>query len=444
MKIYNKYKDSGVDWIGEIPEHWEINRLANFGKFLKGRGITKADLTDNGVQVVLYGDIYTKYDLYTKKLERRTSYENAQRAIEIYKGDLLFTASGETKKDIGKCVVFLGEDEAYASGDVIIFRQLKNNWMFLAYVFNSYHVNIQKARLSKGEIVVHIYASQLRNIHFVLPPLEEQTQIANYLNQKTAEIDTLIAKKEQLIKLLEEERTAMINQAVTKGLDPNVPMKDSGIDWLGEIPEHWESRKIGHAFDRIGSGTTPESGNPLYHENGTINWLNTGDLNDGVLFSCGKKITEKAIDDYSSLKKFPSGSLVVAMYGATIGKTAIVKFETTTNQACCVLCENSTIGVEFLQQWIIVNKNHIINLAIGGGQPNISQYIIKDIRVCCPVIYEQYEIVKYIKKIASNMDGIISKAQQEIDLLKEYKTALISEVVTGKVDVRKQVSKGQL
>jgi type I restriction enzyme S subunit len=132
------------------------------------------------------------------------------------------------------------------------------------------------------------------------------------------------------------------------------------------------------------------------------------------------------------------------MYGATIGKTAIVKFETTTNQACCVLCENSTIGVEFLQQWIIVNKNHIINLAIGGGQPNISQYIIKDIRVCCPVIYEQYEIVKYIKKIASNMDGIISKAQQEIDLLKEYKTALISEVVTGKVDVRKQVSKGQL
>lgn len=361
----------------------------------------------------------------------------------VRKGDILICSRNGSKHLIGKniCIDEKLEGETFGAF-MMVFRS--DNWRFLSHFFNSPIFKSQSG-LFLTSTINQLTSGTLNNFYLAIPESrDEQTHIANYLDKKTTEIDMLITKKEQLIKLLEEERTTMINQAVTKGLDPNVPMKDSGIDWLGEIPEHWESRKIGHAFDRIGSGTTPESGNPLYHENGTINWLNTGDLNDGVLFSCGKKITEKAIDDYSSLKKFPSGSLVVAMYGATIGKTAIVKFETTTNQACCVLCENSTIGVEFLQQWIIVNKNHIINLAIGGGQPNISQYIIKDIRVCCPVIYEQYEIVKYIKKIASNMDGIISKAQQEIDLLKEYKTALISEVVTGKVDVRKQVSKGQL
>src|SRR5690554_1276041 len=145
--------------------------------------------------------------------------------------------------------------------------------------------------------------------------------------------------------------------------------KDSGFDWVGEVPSDWESWKISHAFSKIGSGTTPKSGEPIYHENGTINWLNTGDLNNGVLNSCAKKITPKALEDYSSLKIYPKGSLVIAMYGATIGKTSLLEFETTTNQACCVFSESDKIDIKFLQHWFNGNKEHIINLAIGGGQP---------------------------------------------------------------------------
>jgi type I restriction enzyme S subunit len=210
--------------------------------------------------------------------------------------------------------------------------------------------------------------------------------------------------------------------------------KDSGIDWIGDVPSHWESWKISHAFNRIGSGTTPESGNPIYHENGTINWLNTGDLNDGVLDSCSKKITTKALEDYSSLKLFPTGSLVMAMYGATIGKTAILNFETTTNQACCVFCDSSIIDLKFLQYWFIGNKEQIINLAIGGGQPNISQNILKDIRVWCPDYSEQVSLTQFLDHKTTQIDHLIAKKEQFIQLLEEERVAVINQAVTNGLD----------
>lgn len=206
--------------------------------------------------------------------------------------------------------------------------------------------------------------------------------------------------------------------------------KDSGVEWIGEIPKNWEMWKISHSFLRIGSGTTPESGNPIYHENGTINWLNTGDLNDGILESCAKKVTNKALEDYSSLKIFPAGSLVMAMYGATIGKTSIINFATTTNQACCVLCKGDIIDVKFLQYWFIGNKEHIINLAIGGGQPNISQNILKDVRVSCPNFDEQTAITNFLDHKTNQIDTLISKKQQFIILLQEERIAVINQAVT--------------
>ena len=210
--------------------------------------------------------------------------------------------------------------------------------------------------------------------------------------------------------------------------------KNSQIEWIGDVPSHWESWKISHAFNRIGSGTTPESGNPIYHENGTINWLNTGDLNDGVLDSCSKKITTKALDDYSSLKLFPTGSLVMAMYGATIGKTAILNFETTTNQACCVFCDSSIIDLKFLQYWFIGNKEQIINLAIGGGQPNISQNILKDIRVWCPDYSEQGSLTNFLDHKTTQINDLISKKEQFIQLLEEERVAVINQSVTKGLD----------
>ena len=214
-----KLKPSGIEWLGDIPENWEVTRLANLGTFLKGRGVSKADLTEEGVSVILYGDIYTKYNIVTSSIERKTSKEIAINSVRIYNGDLLFTASGETKEDIGKCICFTGDQEAYAGGDVVIFRQQKNVSLYLSYLFNSYHIIAQKAKLSKGEIVVHIYESQLRNIPFALPSKKEQSVILNHIEIEHNRINTIISKTKQEIELLKEYKTALISEVVTGKVD---------------------------------------------------------------------------------------------------------------------------------------------------------------------------------------------------------------------------------
>jgi type I restriction enzyme S subunit len=437
MKKYNNYKDSGIEWIGEIPEHWDAGKFNLLINIRHGHQFMNYDFKENGIKIIkitqLHKDGYLNIsDCSFIESNREKEFEN----ILIKDKDILMCLTGGT---IGKIIRvgkvtepliqnyrvghFSSADKNVITDDFIFWTMSSNT--LIAQIFFQMRETGQP----------NIGMSDFSRMKITIPTVSEQITIANYLDHKNTQLDQLINQKQRFIELLQEERTAVINQAVTKGLDPTVKMKDSGIEWLGEIPEHWKSWKIGHAFNKIGSGTTPESGNPLYHENGTINWLNTGDLNDEVLYECNKKVTEKAIEDYTSLKLFPSGSLVMAMYGATIGKTALLEFETTTNQACCVFCQSEIIDLKFLQFWFKAKKEHVINLSIGGGQPNVSQQILKDIRLGCPNLIEQNKIVEFLKVKTNEINTIISKSQQEIELLKEYKTALISEVVTGKIDV---------
>lgn len=210
-----KLKDSGVEWIGEIPEHWEVKRLASFGKFSKGGGFSKADLVETGVSAILYGDIYTKYDISIKKEVRFISTETAKKSIKIDKHDLLFTGSGETMEDIGKCVVFLNDKTAFAGGDVIIFKQNENDSLFLSFTLNTEGAKFEKARFSKGEIIVHTYGSKLRNIYIPIPPISEQKEIATFIETGTQKIETAIALKQQEIEKLKEYKVSLINSVVT-------------------------------------------------------------------------------------------------------------------------------------------------------------------------------------------------------------------------------------
>lgn len=210
-----KLKPSGVPWLGDVPEGWEVKRMAYLGRFGKGRGIARADITDEGVPAVLYGDLYTRYDHKAEVLVKHTTPEVAEGAVEIKRGDLLLTGSGETKEDIGKCIVYLGNEKAFAGGDVIILRQDKADSEFLSFVLNCGYVVAQKTMMAKGDIVVHIYSSDLRNVILSLPPLTEQVAIVSFLNKRTAQIDLLITKVEKAIERLREYRTALISAAVT-------------------------------------------------------------------------------------------------------------------------------------------------------------------------------------------------------------------------------------
>ncbi len=217
-------------------------------------------------------------------------------------------------------------------------------------------------------------------------------------------------------------------------LKPYSKYKPSGIAWLGDIPEHWEKWKISRGAKKIGSGTTPSSGNKDFYENGSINWLNTGDFNDGLLYKCKKKVTQKAIQENSALKIFPNGTLSIAMYGATIGKVCIIQFDATTNQACCNIEEGNIFSNKFLMYWFIGHKPHIVNLSYGGGQPNISQDVIKSLFVPCPVKSEQIQIANFLDYKTAKIDRFIRKKKQLIKLLNEQKAAIINDAVTKGLD----------
>ena len=206
--------------------------------------------------------------------------------------------------------------------------------------------------------------------------------------------------------------------------------RPSGIDWIGDIPEDWEMRKISRSFKTIGSGTTPTAGSEEYYTNGTINWINTGDLNDGILSSCKKKITELAFDKFSTLKIYPKGTLLIAMYGATIGKTAILDFEACTNQACCALADSKIFHSKYVFYWFLSSKTDIINLSYGGGQPNISQEIIRFLKLPFPTIPEQTAIAEYLDEKTAQIDKLIANKLRLIELLKEERTAIINQAVT--------------
>ena len=210
--------------------------------------------------------------------------------------------------------------------------------------------------------------------------------------------------------------------------------KDSGVKWIGEIPNHWEAIKISRVHPIIGSGTTPLSSREDYYSEKGLNWLQTGDLNNGLITETSKKITPKAVDE-CKMKFYPIHSVVIAMYGATIGKTALTKIACYTNQACCVLNNSKLVSTRFAQFYFISIKETLVNLSNGGGQPNISQDLIKSLRFPIANHNEQIQIVSYLEEIETKIAKAISIKEQEIEKLKEYKTVLIDQVVTGKVRV---------
>jgi len=274
----------------------------------------------------------------------------------------------------------------------------------------------------------------IKDFQALLPPPDQQQKIAAFLDRKTAEIDTLIAKKRRLLDRLAEKRTALITRAVTKGLNPDAPMKDSGIEWLGEIPAHWELWKVTHHFRTIGSGATPPSGDPVYYD-GDINWVTTSELRECGITSTKIKVTEKAFNDISSLRVYVAESIVIAMYGATIGRLGWLEQPATVNQACCVFSESNIMKQRYLYYWLFAARSILISFSYGGGQPNLSQEYLRSLRTTLPPLSEQEEIIQHIDENIDHIEGAEAKIKGAINRLEEYRSALITNAVTGQIKV---------
>lgn len=208
--------------------------------------------------------------------------------------------------------------------------------------------------------------------------------------------------------------------------------EDSGIEWIGKIPQNWNVRKLFGLLKSIGSGTTPK-GNDSYYD-GDIPWLNTGDLTDSYVNIIGKTVTDIAMTECSALKLFDKNSVVIAMYGATIGKLGIITFPTTTNQACCVMSCSKSLYNKYLFYVLYSARDYILTLSYGAGQPNISQETMKSFKLCCPDVVEQQKIADYLDKKCGEIDRVIETEKLVIEKLKEYKQSIITEAVTKGLD----------
>lgn len=438
-KRYERYKDSGVDWIGEVPEGWEVSRIKclprnEYRSFVDGDWIESPYITENGIRLIQTGNI--GIGKYREQGYRYISEETFYKlnCTEIYPNDVLVCRLAEP---VGRaCLAPKLNEKMITSVDVCILRPKRcYDRRYIVY-FLSFKGYLEEVSIvARGSTRQRISRTQLGNVECLVPPLTEQISISNFLDQKTAEIDSLIANKEKMIQLLQEMRQAIISEAITKGLYKNVKMKDSGVEWIGEIPAHWRLYKITWIFNLISSGTTPSSINLEYYD-GSIPWVNTGDLNDGYIYDTPKKVTEIALKECSALKLFPVNTLLIAMYGATIGKLGITKIVATTNQACCALVGHNNAIIKYIFYWFLANRNNIISMAYGGGQPNISQNLIKSLRVPLPEIEEQITIANFLDQKTSKIESLISYIQTQITKLHEYRQSLISEAVTGKIDVR--------
>ena len=443
-KPYPAYKDSGVEWLGPVPEHWDVLRLGQFGLFSKGSGSTKQDEQPTGVPCIRYGDLYTTHTHFIEGSRSCVAVDRAQDYTPLRYGDILFAASGETAEEIGKSAANLLTADARCGGDIIIFRSTAPvDPKFMGYALDSQPSVFQKSGMGKGYTVVHIYPSQLRNLLLAMPTQSEQRRVAAFLDREAARIDALIEKKQRLIELLKEKRQAVITQAVTKGLDPNVPMKDSGVEWLGEVPEHWDVRRIKHLVGSCEQGWSPQCENRQADalEYGV---LKVGCVNGGTFSPSENKALPPDFEPRTQYA-IKAGDFLVSRANTKelVGSAAIVEDD----WPYLILCDKlyrlrfrGTIDPKYIGYYLRSHPaREQIELSASGASnsmQNIAQAAILDLVIATPPRNEVAMIMVRLTAVLSNLAEIESKTAKSVDLLKEHRSALITAAVTGQIDVR--------
>lgn len=427
-KPRGEFIDSGIHWIGEIPKSWQV------GKF---RHIFTESKEVNGKLPVGEMLSVSGYRGVEQKEYSSDSLKRDQEDLETYRvvrpGQLAVNTMWLNYAGLGVSELTGHVSPAYRS----YWINHRLNPRFAHYLMRSQiYVNAYTGYLTGVRPnSLQMSRENLMNWPILIPQMDEQVAIAEYLDRETAQIDELIDKQQQLIETLAERRKAVIAQAVTKSLDPTLPMKPSGVEWISEIPANWRIVKIGHLFGLIGSGTTPKADDIRFYE-GEIPWVTTGELRESVIEQTAKQITQFALDEHSALRVFPAGSLVLALYGATIGRLGFLGVDATVNQACCVMTKPENVEPRFVYYALQAAKQRLMTFSVGGSQPNIGQDIVKQFRIALPPMQEQKAIIEYLDTLTDKNQKISEIALSMVETLKERRQALISAAVTGKIDVR--------
>ena len=432
---YEKYKDSGVEWLGEVPADWNVRRLKFCGEIRYGLGEPPPQ-DDVGVPFIRATDIFRGKIDGSKIIRIEASKVPWHRKPELSPGDILVVRSGAYTGDSA-----IVPDEwrgALAGYDLVV--TIQNDLPeFFAYALLSKYVLQGQIFLAKSRAAQpHLNAEELGDVVVAFPHLEEQKAIADFLVQKTAQIDHLIEKKQALIEKLNEKRTAMITRAVTKGLDESVAMKDSGVEWMGEVPDHWNLKRL-KFLTKVTGGGTPNTNNPEYW-NGDIPWVSPKDMGHMFISRTQDYITELGLTE-SSTNIVPENTVLIVVRSGILRHTipvAINSVPMAINQDMKGLTSESEMLSEYLTMLIYGNQEALLPLWSKNGctVESIEFGHMMNTNIPIPPIAEQKKILDSIAIKGRSVGKLIGSSKLIIEKLKEYRTGLITAAVTGKIDVR--------
>lgn len=434
MSKYEKYMESEFVGIGKVPTHWEVKRLKHLGEAIIGLTYSPNDVTENeeGILVLRSSNIQEGFIAFDDCV-----YVNKEvnENLITRKGDILICARNGSAHLVGKniCIDEISAGHTFGAF-MVVFRG--KYWRYLSYFFNSPIFTSQTGMFSTTTIN-QLTSQTLNNLRIAYPSDKtEQDNICNYLDDQTQKIDRLIANKKAQAEKLKELRQIEINNAVTKGLNPNVEIKDSGIDWLGEIPKHWEVKRV-KGICKIVNGSTPSSSIESYWE-GDIIWVTPGDFKnfEHTIGDSESKITDEGYKNCGT-SIVPIGSIILTTR-APIGNVLVASKELCTNQGCKSLVP-FRINSEFLYYYISVSSIQLNVLGQGTTFLELSTGNLSTFKVPVPPKEEQIQIAKYLQVRTKAIDKLIKNIDAQIEKLQELRKIKIYEAVTGKIKVNAYV-----
>jgi type I restriction enzyme, S subunit len=433
---YPKYKDSGVQWLGQVPAHWEVCLLKR--KFRSvDYGISDALEMEGRVAILRMGNIENG-KVVTDDLKYTDAVDGA---LLLARGDLLYNRTNSLDL-VGKVGLFMGDSETPTSfASYLVRLRVVDECLpeYLAYLLNTEGIlGLARANAFVAIGQCNLSPSRYGQIPVAVPPRSEQVAIVEYLDREAAKIDALVAEQQRLIELLKEKRQAVISHAVTKGLNPSVPMKPSGVEWLGEVPAHWSISRVKSLSTRITSG--PRGWSEQVGEEGRL-FVQSGDLNDSLQVEFESVQRVNVVDSAEAERtRLCDGDVVVCITGAKTGNVAVctrVPEPAYVNQHLCLIRPGDAVLPLFLG---VVLKSLIgqtyFELSQYGLKQGLSLENIREAPVLLPPLGEQAAIMSRLEAETANLDALSAEAQRTIELLQERRAALISAAVTGQIDVR--------
>ncbi|MCS3701013.1 type I restriction enzyme S subunit [Salinibacter ruber] len=443
---YDEYQDSGVVWLGEIPSHWETGPLKYFVS-IDPEALTEKTDDDFELRYVDISSVNSQGDIEEPDEFRFGDAPSRARKV-VQHGDTIIS----TVRTYLKAIAFIDNppENLIVSTGFAVLRPLDDvDERFLGYLISSKQFIDSAVSNSEGIGYPSISTSKLGRLPVWVPPLDEQRVIADYLDRETDRIDALIEKKEQLIDLLEEKRTALISRVVTQGLDGDAEMQDSGVEWLGEIPAHWDTVKLKWNTDKIGSGVTPDGGSEAYVDDG-ITFMRSQNVHfDGLRLDDVAFIDEETDREMESTRVYPR-DVLLNITGASIGRCTIVPEDfprANVNQHVCIIrAQQDELHPSYLNHVMAssAGQDQIFAEIDGASRDAVTFAEIGNFIVPKPPKEEQDRIAEYIERSMSQIYALIDQIEEGIELLEEYRTALISAAVTGQIDVREDARKPEM